>query len=200
MKYAKQLIIASLITACWNVQIKLKVKIWSCLTSTKKHDQILKRHRLQCQNRAAYVPWVSVKKLFRQNVNIRGSRSGIIDRLLRNRIHYSRHWGIRCSIHVMQSHQWNRMAHNWKYTYQNKQQQQQSFYGPTSIFISILCHSVWLFHRQSCPRPDDADPGSMDCLSWIRCTAPSMQHPPLRAEVHVSIASHCSCSESAGLL
>jgi len=49
-------------------------------------------------------------------------------------------------------------------------------------------------------RPDDADPGLADCLSWSRCTASSTQHPPLRTDVLVSVASLCICPESTGLL
>jgi len=49
-------------------------------------------------------------------------------------------------------------------------------------------------------RSDDADPGSADCFSCLRCTAPSTQHLPLRSDVRVSVASLCICSELTGLL
>ena len=62
----------------------------------------------------------------------------------------------------------------------------------TRCFDSRTYHQCMIFNEKK---------GKVTILdSWIRCTAPSTQHPPLRADVRVSVASHCICSESAGLL
>ena len=45
-----------------------------------------------------------------------------------------------------------------------------------SPFISVLCHSDWLFHRESCPRLDVVHPGRAwyveisGGIQWIRMT------------------------------
>jgi len=75
--------------------------------------------------------------------------------------------------------------------------------GPTisSVITVVLSpDTVRPGHLHRC-RSNDADPGSAACFSWIRCTAPSTQHPPLsNRRPCFGRYCLCICSESTALL
>ena len=59
--------------------------------------------------------------------------------------------------------------------------------GVLSPFISILCHSDWLFHRESCPRLDVVQRQAVGELRWVSNSAFSIS-PPVKSGTWTAIS------------